>query len=92
MRAAAESVMNVLDITMPGTLSDEKKAQVSMLLIEHELLFLAVLGECSWLGEYCTGGTVECLSFRGLWQPSCIPILRLNSVAKSRIEYLSISS
>lgn len=29
MRAAAQSVMNVLDITMPGTLSDEKKAQVS---------------------------------------------------------------
>lgn len=29
MRAAAQSIMNVLDITMPGTLSDEKKAQVS---------------------------------------------------------------
>lgn len=28
MKAAAESVMNVLDITMPGTLSDEQKAQV----------------------------------------------------------------
>lgn len=28
MRAAAESIMNVLDITMPGTLADEQKAQV----------------------------------------------------------------
>ncbi|CAM6008624.1 unnamed protein product [Sphagnum balticum] len=28
MRAAAESIMNVLDITMPGTLSNEKKQQV----------------------------------------------------------------
>jgi hypothetical protein len=28
MRAAAESIMNVLDVTMPGTLSNEKKQQV----------------------------------------------------------------
>ncbi len=28
MRTAAESIMNVLDITMPGTLSNEKKQQV----------------------------------------------------------------
>lgn len=30
MRMAAESIMNVLDITMPGTLSDEKKTEVRL--------------------------------------------------------------
>lgn len=53
---------------------------------------VAVLRKFSLLGDDCAGGTVEYLFFRNLCQPSCVPIVRLNSVAKSRIEYFSISS
>lgn len=42
MKAAAESVMNVLDITMPGTLSDEQKAQVLKAVGEGESILTAL--------------------------------------------------
>ena len=41
MRMAAESIMNVLDVTMPGTLTDEKKAQVDFTCLGRFQFLLA---------------------------------------------------
>lgn len=47
MRMAAESIMNVLDITMPGTLTDEKKHEVDLTCLgQFQLLVAQILEEC----------------------------------------------